>query len=245
MKKALVNMPAKRGRGRPPGTGRKTAPQVRIERAAGRLLSNKEKAVLCQLARLAWDHLRRLDLVEGKFEDWRRAEQSAATGGIASLRDCTRDHWRPIAARFYSLLGWTHRAFLLWMATGKATDASAPEDTHEAREEALHLIRGALAEHARVVHTPQNLIELHASEHARKLGGPIGEVYIAAIARIQHGRGLESLTAPELERMLFTTRNRIAAREGRGETKRRNKKQNTTAKEQRKEDAANVYRPRF
>jgi hypothetical protein len=73
----------------------------------------------------------------------------------------------------------------------------------------------------------------------------LATAYFESIARIQHGRGLENLTAPELQKMLFTVRNRIAAREGRGETKHRNKKQKTTAKQTRKDDAANGTRNRI
>lgn len=241
MKKAHVTPPP-RPRGRP-RKAEGLAPQARARRAAGRLLSNKEKAVMCQLARVAFDHLAKLGLAEGKFQEWRRAQQADAVG-LESLTDCTRDHWRPLAAHYSTLLGWTHRAFLLWMTTGRATDASAPADTHEAREEALHLILGELADHARRVHTPANVEEFGWSEHARSLGGPIGETYIESIARIQHGTGLRGLTASQLEQMLSTVRNRIAAREGRGRSLNRNRKQRVTAAQRRKEDKEHGTRPR-
>lgn len=204
-------------------------------RSAGRLLSNKEKAVLCQLAKVAFDKLSALDLTDGlKITEWRRREQLAAVGK-EHLTDCTRDDWRPIAAHFYGLVGWSHRAFLMWMQTGKATDNSPAGDTHEAREEFLHLILGNIAEHQRIVEMPRDAAERAASTAARIKGGAITRSYVEAIARIQHGRGLEQLTAGQLENMLATTRNRIAAREGRGDARNRNKKQRQTAAAKRKE----------
>jgi hypothetical protein len=200
-----------------------------IGRGAGRLLTNKEKAVLCQLARKAYDHLAALDLVDGmKFPDWRRAQQKAAVGKD-SLTECTRDDWRPLAAGFYELMGWSHRAFLLWMHTGDTSDNAAPGDTHESREEIRALIVKALRDHAATVENPQTHGQLERSIAAKKAGGAIGWPYINAISIAKFRLPIDDLATAQLDQLLYTARNRIAAREGVGSTQTRNKRQRKVA----------------
>ena len=227
-----------------PAHGRSVAPRVPqaraylLPRGNGRLLTNKEKGVLCQLAKKAYDHLAPLDLVDGlKAEAWRRKIQLEAVGK-ESLTDCQRDDWRPLAAAFYELLGWSHRAFIMWMTTGKVSDNADAGDTHESREELGSAITRLLVEHGRVVTAPRDNAELERALHARKGGGAIGYYYVEAIARAKfRGRGMEQLDTAELRQMRDTIKNRIAAREGVGSAKARNKSQRAKTQDGKTQDA--------
>ena len=210
----------------PPRTRQAAPPATRVKRGPGRMLTNSEKGVLCQLAKRAFDHHEPLGLTDGLDAiTWRRREQKAACGK-SSLRDCLRDDWRPIAGHFCNLLGWSRRAFLIWMSTGQVTDHGEPGDTHENREEIGVTITRMLTEHGRVVDQPATLEEAQRSAHARELGGALNYYYIERICRDKfRGRDMEDLNARELAQMRDTIKNRIATREGTGDKANRNKSQ--------------------
>jgi hypothetical protein len=90
----------------------------------------------------------------------------------------------------------------------------------EAREQFVARLSEALREHAQSGH-----------EHA----GQIGEAYVMTVAKRKNPKrtltdfaSLVTLPAKQLEDLLWTIRNRIAAKEGRGQTENRNKKQRGT-----------------
>ena len=73
-------------------------------------LSAKQKSVLCQIARRAFDHLLAAGKIAGvDFDPWRRDEVERATGRHG-LRECGDPHYRPLAAHFESLAGEDGRA---------------------------------------------------------------------------------------------------------------------------------------
>jgi hypothetical protein len=180
-------------------------------------LSNRQKAALAQLARQAWDALDELGLVAdvpgesaaARFTCWRRAQQAEAVGR-ESLRDCRNDDYRPLRAHFNSLLGRDDRAFDDLMRTGPGPKAENAEDTREARERQKALISAAVRQH-------------------QAAGGSIHPGYVLAIARRKFRRpqlrDFLDLSAGQLAQLLWTVRNRIAAKEGRGASGKRNRSQ--------------------
>lgn len=211
------------------GGGRRSATT-----AAGRPLSNNQKAVISQTARQAFDLQDRIGYVQTtgsdskRFETWRREQQGQAVG-ISSLRECGNNHYRPLMAHFLTLAGKDASAFRLLVKTGPTTGHGPAEDTHEARESLRQLILQELLAHghrcdpAHPDHSPATAATV------TEKGGLITAGYVFAIARQKcRGRGLDSLTADQLHQLLSTTRNRIAAREGRGAAATRNTKQRKT-----------------
>ncbi len=200
-------------------------------------LSKLQKARIAQVAREAFDFQDRLGninaipgLTESKqFEAWRRGEQLAAVR-IASLTECQNEHFRPLLAHFLTLAGRDDEAFRYQMKTGRVKDHGPVEDTHENRELWRAKISQALIEHA------GKLIEGAPTYNARiaaavaENGGQIRTGYVLAIAQRRcKGRSIASIQAEELRWVYLTLVNRIAAKEGRGKTKARNKKQTATA----------------
>jgi hypothetical protein len=133
-------------------------------------------------------------------------------------------------AHFLTLAGKDASAFRLAVRTGRVKDHGAIADTYEARETRRAQILAELLSHGRRCdpHSAEHQPDLAATVAAN--GGIITAGYVIAIAKNKcHGRSLESLTAAELDQILFTTRNRIAAREGRGTSQTRNRSQRRTA----------------
>jgi len=205
--------------------GRKTA--------AGNLLSKLQKARLSQEAAAAFAHQEKVGLVEVPFgtsrsaaiAEWRR-KQLAEAGFPASLTACTNHQFRGIRAHFEVLAGKDVQAFRNYMRTGRVKDHGAEEDTHERREELRALILRAVLEHAARI-TPGNAEYSPMIAHrVAEAGGMLTAAYVVAIAKQKcRGRDLASLTAGELAQILYTIRNRISAREGRGSKRGRNKSQ--------------------
>jgi hypothetical protein len=199
-------------------------------------LSKLQKATLCQLAAEAWKLQNRLGLAEvpagmspsAAFEAWRRGQQQAAIGR-SSLREATNDDYRPLRAHFLTLAGREDQAFSTYLRTGRVKDRGPAEDTHERREELRTLILQSLIAHGEKV-TPGHAryCSATAAVVAAK-GGMLTQGYVVSLAKAKaRGRELGSLTAGELAQILYTVRNRIAAREGRGSTRGRNKSQRKT-----------------
>lgn len=198
-------------------------------RAAGRPLTARQKAVLCQLAAAAHAHCGKFGVHDAdlmKLEPWRRAQQGAALDAgrpVSLAAECGNNDFRPIKAHYLNMLGWSERAFVLWLHTGKAEPTNDPEDTHERREELRHLLRAELVEHRRRCTAPETPEERAAAATAG--GNLITGAYLESVSRMKFGRPTDGLAGKELEQMLYTLRNRIAAREGRGDGKARNKAQ--------------------
>lgn len=191
----------------------------RSRRAPAGALTRRQKAALAQLATAAWEIQLDLGVEEipegvsrtAALNAWRRREQLQATG-IESLTQATQAHFRPLKAHFLTLAGREAEALGLHLRSGPTRDHGQPGDTHEEREKWRHLILRELQEHGRRM----------AAEGRDDV---ITAAYVESIARAKHRRRLDSLTARDLERLLYTTRNRIAAREGRGDPAKRNQSQ--------------------
>jgi len=197
----------------------------------GGLLSADQKATLCQLARQAFDHQDALGLIDvagssdnARFQAWRRAEQLRAVG-IDSLTECRNSHYRTLRGHFNVLLGREDKGFRDFTRTGRVRDRGPVEDTHEAREMWRKKILDELLAHGRRCDPASPDFDA-AIACVVKEKGRITAHYIVQIAKRQNaGKDLGSLPADKLRLIYYTCRNRIAAREGRGETADRNKGQ--------------------
>lgn len=173
-------------------------------------LTKNEKCHLARLRAEAFAHLDALGLIDAEADTktarqraW-AAEQLQDVCGIDTLTKARRSQFLEIKAHFLSLLGRDDESLNCLIRAGKASGRSDIQDTIEARERGLWLIRDALAKH-----------------HDRPAaGGPITESYIIQIARTQLHKGaqfrdLTLLNVHELRRLLYTAKNRIRSREGR------------------------------
>lgn len=114
-------------------------------------LSRPETTKLVMQAQEAFHYQTVLGQIETgtKFDDWRRDQVLAAVGlpGISKLH---RSHFRAVLAHFLTLSGRDDEAFDILNRTGQKRDHGDPDDTHEAAEALVALIREALASHALV-----------------------------------------------------------------------------------------------
>lgn len=170
-------------------------------------------------ARKAFDHQEQLGLTDGlDFNTWRHDQVMAAVGQ-PGLTACSHADFRPLMAHFKVLSGDDAGAFQDLMHTGPATGHGDPTDTHEERRIVAHHIVQAIREH-------------------QAAGGTIGIGYVVAIARHKTRRPNLTLnnecfeaaladrcTVSQLRQIRSTIVNRIAAAEGRGDTKARNRSQ--------------------
>jgi len=201
------------------------------------LLSKKQKAVLCQLAAGVFSDLDDLGLIDEpaapgeskaqRLTKWRRSEVKKATGKT-SLTKCRNSDYRKLHNHFALMTGKNYNPQN--HCTGPQTNQRG--DTMERREQIIALIEEELMKHARVVTDPANGDECAASQIAQDKGGSIGAGYFMSIAiaknksaNLSDLASLVTLPARQLEQLHYTLRNRIAGREGRGEVKKRNKKQ--------------------
>ena len=177
---------------------------------------------------MAWEVQSRAGLADGDFNDWRHAETEKACG-IASLRQCGNNHYRPILAHFLILAGKEVPALNKIITTGPVRANGDQEDTHEAREAMRAVILDELLAHGRRCDPNHADYDMPIAAITQANGGIITAAYVTKIAQAKcRGRSLNSLTAGQLRQILYTTRNRIAAREGRGQAVNRNKSQKTT-----------------
>lgn len=187
-------------------------------------LSPKQKKALNAEARRSYRHLRELGLTDESYDDWRHSQVKARTGR-AGLTKCQHSHYRLLMAHFRHLRG-------AGPAPPHGQQSGEGGDSATRREQLLALLANELGHHHRRVDHPATPAERAASVAANANGGPIGEAYLLTIARAKNSGhaiadtgALLTLPASRLEQLLYTLRNRIAAREGRGETRRRNKSQ--------------------
>ncbi len=169
--------------------------------------------------------LGKMGLVTDSEDDWRHAEVWRCVRR-EGLRDCANSHFRKLLIHFRGLRGVKTKG-------GDAGRKWSGEsgDSGERREQILRRLAAELREHARRVESPVTPAE-QAIADAAAVKGIIGEAYLMQIARAKnraetlHDFGcLIKLPASRLEQLHSTLRNRIAAREGRGDAARRNKSQ--------------------
>lgn len=170
--------------------------------------------------------LTRMALVTDTFDDWRHAQVWACVRR-EGLSQCQNSHYRKLLIHFRGLRG----EATVGVDSGKKWSREGG-DTGERREQLLRLMAQELGHHARRVENPQTEAECRHAAYASTKGGVLNEEYLMAIAKAKNpGHSLEDigclikLPASRLEQLLFTLRNRIAAREGRGDGAARNKKQ--------------------
>ncbi len=186
-------------------------------------LSRKQRTCLVTEASKTFKMLAALGLATGTFDTWRH-EQVQAAVRRPGLSACQNSHYKKLLAHFRSLRG------------GPADPAPARPwsreggDTHERREQLLRSLDHELGAHARRIQRPESPAEAALAATAATKGGVITEAYLLTIARAKNPSAplqdigcLITLTAAKLEQLLFTLRNRIAAREGRGDSAKRNK----------------------
>jgi len=189
-------------------------------------LSTLQMRCLVTEANKTWKHLSNMGVITDLFDEWRH-NQVWACVRRDGLKACSSSHYRKLLSHFRSLRGAADPGGQV----GKSWSREGG-DTEERRTQILRALAAELGHHARRVEKPQTPAECHIAAIANEKGGVINEDYLMSIARAKnpgttlHDTGcLIKLPASRLEHLLFTLRNRIAAREGRGETKKRNKGQ--------------------
>ena len=199
----------------------KTAPQL-----GDPPLTPKQKRCLVTEARITFAALSDMGIVADTFDAWRHdvVYQSVRREGLSK---CQNSHYRKLLNIFREMRG---------AATGSKPanrrESREGGDTSERREQLIALLAHELGSHARRVENPQTPQEVQWAAMASTKGGVINEAYLISIARAKnpgvtlHDVGcLLLLTSSALQQLLFTLKNRIASREGRGDPAKRNKKQ--------------------
>jgi len=192
-----------------------------------RPLSQRQVIALAAEAQQTHRFLIRAGIDVPVFDDWRHSVVSQAIGK-PSFKDITNAQFMKVRNAFRELRG----AAPLGSSYDAKRQTREAGDTLETRSRAMHMLAQSLGTHARVVSNPATPDEELASAHAQKKGGAIGIPYMIALATAKN-RGqqikdiddLVKLPTSRLEQLFYTLRNRIAAREGRGDKDKRNKSQ--------------------
>jgi hypothetical protein len=185
----------------------------------GRYCTLKQMQALLMEAKTTWDLHQSLLGDMPAFDAWRASQLGFVISGCDSFRRIPAIYYNRVKNHFRVLRG------LPPVGNPGAHRKQSGErgDTLEGREQVLHLLAGELGAHARRA-------DGNAAIQAK--GGAINEAYLLTIARAKNkGHDLRDtgdllkLPVSRLEELLYTLRNRIAAREGRGNPKNRNKGQ--------------------
>ncbi|MEI6605127.1 MAG: hypothetical protein WCP35_07445 [Verrucomicrobiota bacterium] len=189
-------------------------------------LSKKQLTCLVTEANKTWRQQSNMGLIAETFAEWRHAQVYAQVRR-EGLSKCQSSHYLKLLDHFRSMRGEKTRG--AWSG-GQRRQSREGGDTAERRDQVIHHIAAELGRHAAVVEDPKTMAESVCAAHATMKGGVIGEEYLMAIARGKNpGQSLVDvgclikLPASRLEQLLYTLRNRIAAREGRGVAAKRNK----------------------
>jgi len=189
------------------------------------------------------------------FDEW-RAEEVMAAVGRPGLTACDHDHFCDLMAHFKTAAGKDDEA-LTWYLKG----------SKNAERQIAWSIADTLAAHIALAHataeqiaatTPPRQLKRRLERHATLLDhpeGPLSFDYLVSIVRDKTRRPdltlsadlktslAERCTAGQLAQIRFTLVNRIAEREGRGNTCDRNRSQNADAAKARRSPA--TVAPRF
>ncbi len=183
-------------------------------------LSKKQLITLNIAITAAYKYQMGMGVIDHQTIDQWRHEQVMECVGCDGLRACNNSHYRKLVIHFERAQG----KMVSWdrhILAGKPTREHAEEDTFQNRDTKRALIHKDL--------------QAHAAEMARR-GEPdrtITALYVESLARAKFQatqQQLAHLTVDQLRQLLITVRNRIAAREGRGNTKNRNKSQRARVK---------------
>lgn len=221
-------------------TTRTSPSQSRSTKARGNMKPAEIKP-LVMAARKAWNRQSELGLTKPgeTFDTWRH-QQCMDAVGKPGITACHHHDFRPLLAHFQTLSGDDPAAFDSLMITGPARDHSEPGDTHEARRVLAHQIAQAIADHeALAAADPASLDPAAATRHAAiaAKGSTVGIGYLVWLARQKTRRPdltlgsdwqtalADRCTARQLTELRNTIINRIAAVEGTGSTRTRNRSQ--------------------
>lgn len=185
----------------------------------GRHCTLRQVQALILEAKATWDLHQSLLGDLPAFDEWRATQLGFVISGLSSFRripaiyyNRVKDHFRLLRGLPPAYPGGAHRK-----------QSGERGDTLEGREQLLHVLAGELGGHAR---------RAEGNAVCQAKGGAITEAYLLAIARaknkghdIRDTGDLLKLPVSRLEELLYTLRNRIAAREGRGNPENRNKGQ--------------------
>lgn len=190
-------------------------------------LSKKQLAVLIREAMNTHRALSKMGIVTDTFDDWRHATVWA-TVRREGLSKCDGSHYLKLLGTFREMRGESTIGYV----SGTRRQSREGGDTLDRRQQLMHQIAHELGHHARRVDRPLNAAEAKCADHAIQKGGKIGEEYLVKVAAAKNpGQAIADvgdlikLPASRLEQLLYTMRNRIAAREGRGDSAKRDKKQ--------------------
>lgn len=179
-------------------------------------LSNDQKAILCILARDAFDlSLSRFAVDDGvKYDDWRREQQLKACG-VASLTKANQGHFLLLRGHWFVIVGNLEAAFQDFLKAGDQNEATRQMKFRLMGQIAL-LAEGITFEKARIQ------IMLTAEQAANEAWN-----YTRALAldKSQRQKRLDQFAAEELEELGFTVVNRANAKLKRGKPENRNKGQ--------------------
>lgn len=189
-------------------------------------LSKKQLTTLAIEANKTHRVLSNMGITTDTADDWRH-EQVRACVRKEGLSQCSSSHYRKLLIHFRSLRGETTMG-----SDGGKKWSHEGGDTEERRCQLIGALARELGEHARRVEKPATIEESRLAAYAVTKGGALGEAYLMAMAKAKNpGQSLEDvgclikLPASRLEQLLWTLRNRIASREGRGDSSKRNKGQ--------------------
>lgn len=191
-----------------------------------RALSTKQKTVLAREAQKTHRALTNMGVVTDSFDDWRHAQVWACVRK-EGLRDCDHTHYVKLLGHFRELRGEKTIGYV-----SNKRQSREGGDTLERRQQLIHQLAYELGSHARKVDKPTTPMEQRHAAHAIEKGGAITEAYLVTIAAAKNpGQSIADvgdllkIPASRLEQLLYTLRNRIASREGRGDSRNRDKKQ--------------------
>jgi hypothetical protein len=205
------------------------ADKLQAKPAAGNgPLSAKQLKCLVTEARKTFDALSKMGNISDTFDSWRH-DVVYQTVRREGLKLCQSSHYRKLLSTFRAMRGTADPGGAPAKHCRQSREGG---DTGERREQLIFLLAHELASHAKRVENPQTPDEIKWAAMASSKGGVLTEAYLLTIARAKNAgtplhdtECLIKLTSARLEELVFTLRNRISAREGRGETAKRNKKQ--------------------
>lgn len=135
--------------------------------------------------------------------------------GVISLKQATQAHYLELKGKWFTVIGNLEQAFYCFLNAGPQLEA--------ARQMKFRLMGqvSRLATAIKKHHFKENQIELTATECARQAWAYAQTLSLDKYA----GAKIDSLNAQQLEQLGFTVLNRANAKEGKGSTASRNKKQ--------------------
>lgn len=191
-------------------------------REPSRTITPRQLKALIVEARITYDIQQKvMDDDMPLFDVW-RGQQLFFAAKVKSFKDIPSKLYNKVKNHFRTLRG----AAAVGNPQAHRKQSGEQGDTMERRQNILFLMADELGQHAKRAETCE----------ACKDKGPITPAYLVSIAAaknkghtIRDIDDLIKLPASRLEQLLYTIRNRIAAREGRGEAQNRNKGQGRSA----------------